>query len=105
MRRGEDDVGIGQGVRTYVYRIWLAKESRKYWGRVTQRALHTHRRAGAGGACAWADCHRTRPTRNEGAHRVSHATTHQTTGQSQTAPPPHSAGAPRTRPSPSTTGC
>src|SRR6266853_6177491 len=49
-----------------------------------------------GGKCRvrLADCHRTRSTRNEGAHRASHATTHQTTGQSQKASLPPSPGAP-----------
>jgi hypothetical protein len=30
MRRAEDGVGIGEAVRTYVYRRWLTEESRKY---------------------------------------------------------------------------
>jgi len=53
MRRAEDGVGMGKAVQAYVYRTWSTKGSRKYWGRVTQRALHTHKRAGAGVACAW----------------------------------------------------
>src|SRR5215471_501744 len=50
-----------------------------------------------GGRCRvrLADGHRTRSKRNEGAHRVSHTTTHQTTGQSQKASLPPSPGAPR----------
>src|SRR5215831_13712661 len=49
-------------------------------------------------ACAWADCHRKRPTRNEGTHHVSSQTIHEKTRQSQTAPPPHSTGAHGARP-------
>src|SRR5215510_4286610 len=37
-----------------------------------------------------------KPPRNTGAHHVSHHTIRQKTRQSQTASPPHSAGAPRT---------
>src|SRR5260370_31301720 len=79
--------------RLYLYRTWLAKESRKYWGRVTQRALHSHRREGhvsrALGQTATAkDPHETKER-----HHVSHTTTGQKTGQSPTASPPHSAGA------------
>src|SRR5262245_33886627 len=53
MRRAEDGVGMGKALQAYVYRTWSTKGSRKYWGRVTQRALYTHKRAGAGVACAW----------------------------------------------------
>src|SRR4029434_3751387 len=54
--------------------------------------------AGASGACAWTDCHCRSPPRKPGVPHVPHDTIRHKTRESQTAPPPHSAGAPRTRP-------
>ena len=31
MRRAEDGVGMEQAVRAHLYRIWVTKESKKYW--------------------------------------------------------------------------
>jgi hypothetical protein len=46
MRRAEDGVGMGEAVWVYLYGTCVAKESRKYEGRVTQRARYAHRREG-----------------------------------------------------------
>src|SRR5207245_2385577 len=44
-------------------------------GRVTQRALHSHRREGACVTCAWTDGHPTDPHETKERHHVSHTTT------------------------------
>jgi hypothetical protein len=37
MRRAEDEMSMGKAVRVHVYRIWVTKESLKYWTHVTQK--------------------------------------------------------------------
>jgi len=65
---------MGKAVWAHVYRIGLTKESRKCGECVTEKALHAHRHAGTCVAGACVDFNRTRPTRHEGVHHVSHAT-------------------------------
>src|SRR6266478_9878955 len=74
-------------------------------GRVTQRALHSHRREGACVTCTWTDGHPTDPHATKERHHVSHTTTGQKTGQSQTAPLSQSARTPRARLPPGATRC
>src|SRR5215831_9106391 len=77
---------------THLYRKAPAKESRKRWEHVAQSRLPLP--AVQGGPLSHAlEQTPTAKDPNEGVHHVSHATRREKTGQSETAPSPHSAGA------------
>src|SRR5262245_47127721 len=45
MRRAEDEMRMGKAVQAHVYRIWVTKESLKYWTGIPPKISRFHRKS------------------------------------------------------------